>query len=181
MTFGPQWGFHPLKRYAISMAITLESAGKVRLKSYSQGLDPLVYAQLKAFFMYWATHKGNADLQFIPFAGLSADDATGVVAADAACTLYFVYGRKGSLDQRTAGTNTDSYLVIFDDATDDAGAGTDGRLVLPFLNANDSVSWTGPQGIPCAAGVVVKAYTDFDGTTDSSAGDAPNGFVIIGQ
>lgn len=162
------------------MAISLESANKVRQKTYALGLDPLAYASSKAFFQYWATHKGNADLQFLPFAGTSADDATGVVLADAACTVYFVYGRKGTLDQRTAGTNTDSYLVIFDDATDDAGAGTDGRLVLPFLNASDSVFWFGPQGIPCAAGVVAKAYTDFDGTTDSSAGDAPNGFVIIG-
>ncbi len=115
------------------MAISLESAGKVRLKTYGAGLDPLVYAQLKAFFQHWATHKGNADLQFLPFTGTSIDDAGGQVLADAACTVYAVYARKGTLDQRTAGTATDSYLAIFDDATDDTGAGTDGRLVLPLM------------------------------------------------
>jgi hypothetical protein len=31
-----------------------------------------------------------------------------------------------------------------------------------------------------AAGVVAKSYTDWDGTTDTSAGDAPNGFAIVG-
>jgi hypothetical protein len=163
------------------MAISLEAASKVRQKCYALNLNPLVYAQLKAFFQHWATHKGNADLQFLPFAGTSADDSGGVVLADAACTLYAVYSRKGTLDQRTAGTATDSYLVIFDDATDDAGAGTDGRLVIPSLVASESNFWCSPDGVVMAAGVVAKAYTDFDGTTDSSAGDAPNGFVIIGQ
>lgn len=162
------------------MAISLESANKVREKTYALGLDPLVYRSLQAFFQYWSSTKGNADLQYIPFTGTTIDDATGQVLADAACTVYVVYGRKGTLDQRTAGTNTDAYLVIFDDATDDAGAGTDGRLTLPFLNASDSVFWIGPQGIPCPSGVVAKSYTDFDGVVDSSAGDAPNGFVIIG-
>lgn len=162
------------------MAITLENAGKVRQKAYGLGLNPLVYRQLQAFFQYWATQKGNADLQFVPFLSTTIDDATGQVLADAACTLYAVYGRKGTLDQRTAGTETDSYLVIFDDATDDAGAGTDGRVVLPFLVGSESRLYLDPSGVVMAAGVVAKAYTDFDGTTDSSAGDAPNGFVIIG-
>lgn len=163
------------------MAISLESATKVRQKTYALGLDPLVYRQLQAFFQYWATHKGNADLQFIPFDGADIDDAGGKVLADAACTLYVVYGVKGTMDQKTDGTATDSYLVFFDDATDDAGAGTDGRLVIPFMVAGEQHLWASPTGIVCATGVVGKAYTDFDGTTDSSAGDAPNGFVIIGQ
>lgn len=162
------------------MAISLESAGKVRQKAYALGLNPLVYRQLQAFFQFWSTHKANADLQFIPFDSADIDDAGGKVLADAACTLYVVYGRKGTLDQRTAGTATDSYLVMFDDATDDAGAGTDGRIVIPFLVASESKVYLDPDGVIMATGVVAKAYTDFDGTTDSSAGDAPNGFVIIG-
>jgi hypothetical protein len=163
------------------MAITLENANKVREKAYASNLDPLVYRSLQAFFQYWATTKGNADLAFLPFASTSVDDAGGQVLADAACTVYAVYARKGSLDQRTAGTATDAYLVIFDDATDDAGAGTDGRLVLPLMVASESAFYATPNGIVCPTGVVAKSYTDFDGTTDSSAGDAPNGFVIIGQ
>lgn len=164
------------------MAISLESAGKVRQKVNALALDNLSYRTLQAFFQHWSTHKGNADLQYIPFIGTTIDDAGGQVLADAACTLYVVYGRKGTLDQKSAGngTATDSYLAIFDDATDDAGAGTDGRLVIPFLNAADNQLWVSSIGIPMPTGVVAKAYTDFDGTTDSSAGDAPNGFVVIG-
>lgn len=161
-------------------AFSLETAGKVRLKAYSAGLDPLVYAQLKAFFQWWSTHKGNADLQFLPFSSLLIDDATGVNLGTGAGTLYAIYARKGTLDQRTAGTATDSYVVVFDDATDDAGAGTDGRLVLPSLVANESTFYCSTAGIPLIDGLVVKAYTDFDGTTDSVAGDAPNGFCIVG-
>lgn len=163
------------------MAISLESAGKVRQKTYAANLNTLVFRQFQAFFQFWATNKYNADLQFIPFSSVTIDDAGGQVLADAACTLYAVYGRKGTLDQRTAGTATDSYLAIFDDATDDAGAGTDGRLVIPFLVASEQSVWLSPEGVAMGTGVVAKAYTDFDGTTDSSAGDAPNGFVIIGQ
>lgn len=161
------------------MAISLESAGKVRSKVYEYGLNSLVFNQVKAFFQFWASHKGNADLQYVPFLGTTIDDANGQVLADAACTLYAVYGRKGTLDGRTDGTGTDSYLVIFDDASNDAGGATDARLVLPFLIADEQQFWASHTGIACAAGVVAKAYDDFDGTTDSSAGDAPNGFVII--
>lgn len=163
------------------MAISLQSAGLVRQKVYEQALAPLAFQVLKAWFQIWSTHKANADLQYIPFVSVTIDDAGGQVLADAACTLYVVYGRKGTLDQRTAGTATDSYLAIFDDATDDAGAGTDGRLTLPFLVASESCIWASQDGVIMGTGVVAKAYTDFDGTTDSTAGDAPNGFVIIGQ
>lgn len=161
-------------------AFSLEDAVKVRQKCYSAGLDPLVYSQLKAFFQWWSSHKGNAQLQFLPFASTAIDDATGVNLATGVGTLYAIYARKGSLDQRTAGTATDSYVVVFDDATDDAGAGTDGRLVLPSLVASESTFYCSTSGIPLADGLVVKAYTDFDGTTDSTAGDAPNGFCIVG-
>jgi hypothetical protein len=155
------------------MAISLESANKVRQKTRALTLDPYAYYALKSFFLYWNQYKSNADLQFIPFLGTSIDDANGQVLADAACTLYVVYGKKTN-------TGTDAYLVMFDDATDDTGGATDARLVIPFLIANETNIWCSPGGVACAAGVVAKSYTDFDGTTDTSAGDAPNGFVIIG-
>lgn len=161
------------------MALTVESAGRVRQKCYAFSRNNLVYQSLKALFLHLATQKGNPDLQYVPFTGTTIDDATGQVLCTDPCTLWAVYARKGSLDMRTAGTATDSYLVIFDDATDDAGAGTDGRLVLPLLVASEEAFWASPDGLILAAGCVAKAYTDFDGTTDSSAGDAPNGFVII--
>ena len=162
------------------MAISTESAGKVRTKTYMAVRNPLVYGSLKALFLHLSSQKKNPDLQYVPFSGTDIEGSGGKVLADAACTLWAVYARKGTIDGRTAGTATDAYLAIFDDATDDAGAGTDGRLVLPVLVASEEVFWTSPDGLVLAAGCVAKAYTDFDGTTDSSAGDAPNGFVIIG-
>lgn len=161
------------------MAITTQSAGLVRTKTYMGVRNPLVYASLKALFLHLATQKGNPDLQYVPFLSTTIDDAGGQVLADAACTLWAVYARKGTIDGRTAGTATDAYLAIFDDATDDAGAGTDGRLVLPLLVASEEAFWISPDGVIMGTGVVAKSYTDFDGTTDSTAGDAPNGFVII--
>ena len=161
-------------------AFSLESANKVRQKAYAIGLDPLVYRQLQAFFQWWSTTKKNADLQFLPFDSTVIDDSGGSVLATGVGTLYAIYARKGTIDQKTAGTATDAYVVVFDDATDDAGAGTDGRLVLPSLVASESTFYCSSSGIVLADGLVVKSYTDFDGTTDSSAGDAPNGFAIVG-
>lgn len=154
------------------MALTTESAGRVRQKVREAVKSPAIYGALKNLFLYLSIYKKGVDLAFLPFTGTSADDATGQVLVDAACTLYAVYS------QKTA-TATDAYLVIFDDATDDAGAGTDGRVVLPHLVASDEAFAIFPQGLAMAAGVVAKSYTDFDGVTDTSAGDAPNGFVIV--
>lgn len=154
------------------MALTTESAGRVRQKCRAHLRDPGVYLALKSLFLHLASNKGNPDLAFLPIIGTDADAAGGQVLVDAACTLYAVYGKKTA-------TATDSYLAIFDDASDDSGAGTDGRIVLPFLAASEEAFYLSPDGLTMAAGVVAKAYTDFDGTTDTSAGDAPNGFAIV--
>lgn len=154
------------------MALTTESAGKVRQKTYAGVRNPLVYASLKALFLHLATNKGNPDLQYVNFNGSSVDDSGGEVLCTDPCRLWAVYGKKTATDE-------DVYLAFFDDATDDAGAGTDGRLVLPFLISGEEELWTSPNGLSLATGCVAKAYTDFDGTTDSTAGASPNGFVII--
>lgn len=154
------------------MALTTESAGRVRSKCRVYTQSPAILMALKAVFLYLATTKKNPDLAFLPFTGTTADDAGGQVLVDAACTVYAAYGRKPA-------TATDSYTVLFDDATDDAGAGTDGRVTLPFLGSEDEAFVIFPNGLPMGTGVVAKSYTDFDGTTDTTAGDAANGFVIV--
>jgi hypothetical protein len=155
------------------MALSLESFGKVWQKARPELKNPGIFYALKALRLHLAANKGAPDLQFGIITGTSADDSGGQVVIDAACKVYAVYGKKTA-------TATDSYLVIFDDATDDAGAGTDGRVVLPFLAASDEQLYINPNGLDMGTGVVAKAYTDFDGTTDTTAGDAPNGFVIVG-
>ena len=49
------------------------------------------------------------------------------------------------------------------------------------LVANEEALYISPDGLTMATGVVIKAYTDMDGTTDSTYTDCPAGFVIIGQ
>lgn len=154
------------------MALTTESAGRVRQKVREAVKSPAIYGALKNLFLYLSIYKKGTDLAFLPFTSTSIDDAGGQVLVDAANTLYAVYSKKRA-------TATDAYLVIFDDATDDAGGATDARIVLPHLVASDEAFYICPQGIAMGTGVVAKSYTDFDGTTDSSAGDAPDGFVIV--
>jgi hypothetical protein len=162
------------------MALALESAGKVRQKARIYTQEPLVAASLKAFFVWWAQNKGNADLQLVPYAGTDAEAANGANAGLAAvCTIYAVYGKK----TRTA---EDVFLSVLDDA---GGAeGTTFLMSLGFFGTNGT-STTLPQdeqvvvstvGWPVAAGVNVKAYTTVAGTSDTTAGAAPNGFYIVG-
>src|SRR3990167_3062679 len=145
------------------MALSLESAGLVRQKAREYTRSPLIFYTLKAFFLYWATNKSNADLQFVAYAGEDTLASGGYdTGLDEAHRLYVFYGKK-------AATAEDVYLYAFDDATNDAGAGTDGRCNLVFLESGDEAIAVYPSGIPMTAGLVVKSYTDFDGTTDTTS------------
>ena len=157
------------------MALTLEAGNKVwqKVKMALEDANPAAQTAFKGFKEWMAQQRSNPDLQFVAFAGASIDDAGGAVLADAACKLYAWYGKKTA-------TATDAYLVLLDDATDDAGGATDARVSAGFLVASEPQFGFYPFGLPMAAGLVGKTYTDYDGVTDSTAGDSPNGFVIIG-
>ena len=160
------------------MAYGLESAGNVAKRvSHVTGVSATVSATLKAFFKDWAANHGNADLQFVPYIGEStagASHASGQdLAVDGASRVYAFYGKKTA-------TAEDVYLYLFDDTANDAGGATDARAGLVFLEASAEAIVLYPTGLPMAAGIVAKAYTDFDGTTDSTDGACGNGFVIIG-
>jgi len=157
------------------MAVSTESAGRVRQRCLELSKNPGVFYALKSLFLYLAANKGNPDLEFLPFTGTSVEAAGGQVLVAGACKIFAVWGKKPATDTE------DAYLAIFDDATDDTGAGTDGRLVLGFQDADEEQFYLNPDGLDMATGVVAKSYTDFDGTTDTTAGQAPNGFVIIGE
>ena len=151
------------------MALSLEAANKVRMKTRGIDLDPSVYGALKSFFQYWATHKGNADLQLFNFSEAQADDADGTGLADAACTVHFVYVKK-------AASATDNYFKLFDNATVDTTT-TDQRLVLPLFVSGESQVWQSTAGLPFAVGVTVTQHTTSEGTTDGS--DGGSGFIIV--
>ena len=151
------------------MALSLESAGKVREKTYGLTLDPTVYGALKSFFLYWATHKNNADLQIFHFSEAEADDADGTGKADAACKVHFVYVKKAASD-------TDNYFKLFDSATVDTTT-TEQRLVMPLFISGESQVWQSNEGLPFANGVTVTQHTTSEGTTDGS--DGGSGFFIV--
>lgn len=162
------------------MAISLESANKVRQKAFaavtvSTGTsagsgDPIALYALKSFFLNWAANKGNADLQFVPFSEADADDADGTGLVDAACRVYFVYTRKEN-------SATDNWTKLYNETTVDTTT-TAAFLALPQLEANADSFYVSSPGVPFSTGVVVTQHTELIGTTDGSNG--ASGFIIIG-
>ena len=154
------------------MAISIQSAGLVRQKALEYTKSPLVFRTLQDFFSYHASAKNNADLQLILLDDTDLTGTDGVVAADAACTLYFVWLKKRA-------TATDSYLKLYDDATDDSTAGNE-RVTIATLEASEDHLVVFPKGLTMATGIVATSHTSANGTTDSTAGDSGDGFIIIG-
>ena len=154
------------------MALSLESAGRVRQKTRSLTLDPSVFLALKGFFAYWASNKANADLQLITMSDTQLTTAGGSILADAPAVVYVAYVKKGT-------TATDSYFKLYDDITDDTTT-TDQRLSVGMLEASEEHLAVYPKGLTMAVGIVGVTHTEGQGTTDSTAGDAGNGFLIIG-
>lgn len=153
------------------MPLSLESADRVRQKTRGWLRNAGVNGALKAFFHFHQA-KGNANLQYISLDDADVTGTDGVVAADAACVLYFVYMRKRA-------TATDSYFKLFDDATDDTTAASE-RVTLALLEASEDNIAYFPQGLDMATGIVATSHTTHNGTTDSTAGDSGDGFLIIG-
>jgi hypothetical protein len=158
------------------MALSTESILNVKrkvlnyLNSGTKG-DPFAAAQFEALFRYLAQHGANPDLQFVPFSNLGAD----AVVADAACKVYGIYLKK----QNTA---TDAFYKIFDDAATDSSA-EDAILAIGLLLGRQREVKINPDGTPLAAGLVHGSYTAIAGaagTTASTSGDGPDGFVIFG-
>ena len=154
------------------MALTLEGAQFVRQKTRMWTRNPLVFKTLQAFFAYHAQFKSNADLQLVYLDDVDVTGTNGVIVADAACTLYFAFLQKRA-------TATDSYFKLFDNATVDTTAG-DERVTLATLEASEPVFAVFPSGLTMANGIVATSHTTGDGTTDSTAGDSGDGFIILG-
>lgn len=159
------------------MALTVENSNlvwqKVKVSLDALGASPVAQAAFRALKERLAGVGGNPDLEFKAIDASVIDDASGSVLCTDPCKVYAVYGKKTA-------TATDAYLAILDDATDDTGVATDVRIVLPFILASDEVFSINVTGFTHGTGVVAKTYTDWDGTTDSTAGDSPNGFAILG-
>lgn len=158
---------------ALSLTDSLFTWQNVKASMASLEASSVAQAAFKALKERLAGVGGNPNLQFVPITGADIEAASGKIVADAATKVYGIYFKKTD-------TATAAYVSILDDASDDTGIATDVRAVLPFLEAEHEVFAIDAKGIAMAAGVVAKAYTDWDGTTNSTAGDAPNGFIILG-
>ena len=153
------------------MPLSLEAATKVRQKTRELSRNKAIFYVLKAFFLYHS-ERGNANLQLVYLDDADVTGTDGVVAADAACVLYVAYVRKRA-------TATDSFFKLFDDATDDTTAASE-RVTLSLLEASEDNIVVFPLGLDMATGIVATSHTTHNGTTDSTAGDSGDGFVIIG-
>ena len=128
-------------------------------KSHFHGLKELKEAL--------ATISSNPNLQFVAIADLGAD----AIIADAACKVYAIYLRKRN-------TSTAAFFKADDHAS---SAGTTASNMVHELNAaKQHVLITYPQGYAQTVGFTVGSDTTADGSTASTSGDGPDGFVVIG-
>ena len=156
------------------MALSLESSNLVwqKVKVALENAEPAAQLAFKGLKQWLAQQKGNANLQYIGLDDADITGTDGVVSADAACRVYGVYIKK-----RT--TATDAFVKLFDDATNDGTAG-DQMLVLPLKEASETQVFVAPDGLTMGTGIVSTSHTTSQGTTDSTAGDAGDGFIVIG-
>ena len=153
------------------MALSLENANLVRQKTKIAlaGADPVAQDAFMSLLSYYATQKGNPDLQFVPFSEANADAAGGTAIVDAACQIIGIYVKKTS-------AATDNYLKLYDDATDDTTAG-DQIVAIPLLHLTEEAWEIHVKGLTMGTGVVVTQHTTSIGVTDGS--DGGDGFIII--
>lgn len=154
------------------MAISTESANlawqRVQIALETIGATKAVREQFKVLKAYLAQEKSNPDLQCVAVSDLGAD----AIVADAACKVYGIYLRK----QNTA---TGCFFKAADHAS---SAGTTASDIVSELNAAlQELVLTYPKSWAQGTGFTIGADTTADGSTASTSGDGPNGFVLIGK
>lgn len=131
-------------------------------------------AFLRTLKNWLATQKGNPRLQFVSFSNVTTDAQVSPEVSASGATIYAIFAKK----QNTA---TDAYLKVNDSATVAGGAsGADMKICIPLLVGNDEVAIIFQPGLIFATGIVVASETTAAGGTDTTTGDGPNGFMIIG-
>lgn len=153
------------------MALSLENANLVRqkVKIALADADPSAQNAFMSLLTYYATQKGNPDLQFIAFSEAECDAAGGTAKADAANQIIGVYVKKAS-------AATDNYFKVYDDATDDTTAG-DQIIAIPLLHTTEEAWEIHAKGLTMGTGIVVTQHTTSIGVVDGS--DGGNGFIVI--
>lgn len=158
---------------AFGAALTVEAPVKTwqRADVYMGSATPCAQALFRAFKSWMMQQAVPIELQLIAISDLTAD----VNPLDGVLRVYGIYLKK----QATA---TDAFFNIFDDASDDATAG-DAKLSLPLFESGKETMAFFPDGIPLGTGLVIGAYTALigsNGSTPTTTGDGPNGFLLVG-
>lgn len=171
------------------MALTTQNANLVRQKAYNavygtgtgtstDSVSPYHFYAIKALFLHLAANKNNPDLQFVAYSAEGATTAGGGTSlVGGACTLYawFAKGR------RTSGT-TAAYETLWDGT---AGGGdsdpTGDAIIIQKLNLTGQQHLiVHPNGFIVATDVSIGSFTTIGGTTESTAANSSDGFVIVG-
>lgn len=154
------------------MALTLESANKVRQKTNMITLPPSVFYQLKAFFLDWAMNHGNADLQYIPFSTTDITTNTGYSPiGGVTSTFHFLYAKNPG-----AGDGTNAYIRLYNDTTNTTN--TLAYVTGLISDDNDYFTFSSPNGIVFGTDLTISSDTGTD-ATESAAANAAIGFVIV--
>jgi hypothetical protein len=132
---------------------------------------PMSQMLFRAYKSWCMQHLRGISLQLVDFANVTDD----VNPLDGAIRIYAIWVKK----QATA---TDAFFKVFDDAATDGTAG-DAIIALPLMDASEGWALFSPDGHPLVDGLVLGAYTAFigaNGSTPSTTGDGPNGFMLVG-
>lgn len=153
------------------MALTLENANlvwqRVQIALDSLGANKANREAFRALKAYLSQEQRNPNLQFVAFADLTGD----TVIADAATQVYGIFLKKRA-------TATDAFFKAVDHAT--TAAGTTFYLCVELANASEQLALIFPGGIPQSAGTTIVSSTTDTGGTDSTSGDGPDGFFVLG-
>jgi hypothetical protein len=156
------------------MAISTQAAVKAKRRAFNGvqvlGLSSSASQALSTLLQELSQKKNNPDLQVVEF-DLQTSAASDAVIADAACTIYGIFAKK-------SGTATGAWLKGSDHAS--ASSSTAGEWTHEFNAANAEVVATYPNGFVQGTGWTFGADTTASGNTNSTAGDAMKGFVILG-
>lgn len=151
------------------MAISVEDSNLVwqKVKIALAAADPSVQEFFRRLKYHLANVKGNPDLQFVAISDLTAD----AVIADAACQVYGIYLKK----QATA---TAAVFKASDHATATSATAPEISLELNEASAEQVLIFL--NGYAQGTGLTVGSDTTPDGSTSTTSGDGPNGFVLLG-
>lgn len=139
-----------------------------RVANAIHSFRPSTQALLNGFASWLKQQGGNPDLKFMPFDTLAA---TETIVADAACKLYCLVLKKGTVATATFSKLTDSATTSSDDSAD---------VVVLQNVANEETVLFWPKGLSLANGATMQGNTTASGGTASGATAGAKGFALLG-